>query len=98
MDISNGAPQRYGHRITAPPSVSVPAVLGAQAVWISYTKKTKKRCGGFLRSSVFRLFLFCLYICFLRISSNPKSIAGVPLDSAGRFQATLLLRTTCMRS
>ena len=25
-----------------------------------------------------------------------RSIAGVPFDSVGRFQATLLLRTTCM--
>jgi len=35
-------------------------------------------------------------------TSNQKnkclgSIAGVPFDSAGRFRATLLLRTTCMR-
>ena len=27
-----------------------------------------------------------------------RSIAGVPLDSDGRIQASLLLRTTCMRS
>ena len=27
----------------------------------------------------------------------PGSIAGVPFDSAGRFWATLLLRTTCTR-
>jgi len=27
----------------------------------------------------------------------PRSIAGVPCDSVRRFQATLLLRTTCMR-
>jgi len=28
---------------------------------------------------------------------QPKSIAGVSFDSARRFRATLLLRTTCMR-
>jgi len=27
-----------------------------------------------------------------------RSIAGVPFDLVGRFQASLLLRTTCMRS
>jgi len=32
----------------------------------------------------------------LRISSHPKSIAGVPFDSVRRFRASLLLRTTCM--
>jgi len=98
VDSSNDAPWCYGHRITVPPSVSVPDVLGAQAVWISWTKKTKKWCGGFFRLSVFCLFLFCLYICVLRISSNLRSIASVLLDSAGRFQATLLLHTTCMCS
>jgi len=34
----------------------------------------------------------------LRTSSNPRSIAGVPFGSARRFQASPLLRTTCMRS
>ena len=33
----------------------------------------------------------------LRIPSHPKSIASVPFHSVGRFRATLLLRTTCMR-
>jgi len=32
------------------------------------------------------------------MSSNPKSIAGVPFDSVGILRTTLLLRTTCMRS
>jgi len=27
-----------------------------------------------------------------------RSIAGVPFDSVGRFRASLVLRTTCMRS
>jgi len=45
------------------------------------------------------LFIPHLFVYLrLRISSNPRSIAGVPFDSAGRFRATLLLRTTCMRS
>jgi len=28
----------------------------------------------------------------------PRSIAGVAFDSAGRFRASLLLHTTCVRS
>jgi len=60
---------------------------------------------------VYVLFLYvaCLWMCVLfipllfvylrlRISSNPRSIAGVPFDSARHFRATPLLRTTCMRS
>ena len=42
------------------------------------------------------LFFVCVYLR-LRISSHPKSIAGVQFDSVRRFRATLLLRTTCMR-
>ena len=47
--------------------------------------------------------VFCpiplLFVCLsMRISSETRSIAGMPFDSAGRFRATLLLRTTCMRS
>jgi len=33
----------------------------------------------------------------MRISSNPRSIAGVPFDLVKRFRASLLLRITCMR-
>jgi len=43
----------------------------------------------------FVLFFVCVYLR-LRISWNPKSIAGVQFDSVRRFQASLLLRTTCM--
>jgi len=38
------------------------------------------------------------HILFKTSCSCPRSIAGVPFDLAGRFRATLLLRTTCMRS
>jgi len=34
----------------------------------------------------------------MRMSSHPRSIAGVPFDSVGRPWTILLLRTTCMRS
>ena len=43
----------------------------------------------------FVLFFVCVYLR-LRISSHPKSIAGVPFDSVRRFRASLLLRTTCI--
>ena len=46
-------------------------------------------------SVYFVLFFVCVYLR-LGISSHPKSIAGVPLDSVRRFWATLLQRTTCM--
>ena len=32
-----------------------------------------------------------------KIFIGPRSIAGVPFDSARRFRATLLLHITCMR-
>jgi len=35
---------------------------------------------------------------FKIIFMSPRSIAGVPFESVGRFLATLPLRTTCMRS
>ena len=43
----------------------------------------------------FVLFFVCVYLR-LRIFLQPKSIAGVLFDSVRRFQAPLLLRTTCM--
>jgi len=55
------------------------------------------------------LYVACLWMCFLfiplffvylclRISTNPRSIAGAPFDSARRSWDSLLLRTTCTRS
>ena len=92
------------------PPVCVPAVLGALAVW-RFSKKKRLNatlipspcvcCSYILRvcGYVFCLFnsspLLFVYLR-LRIFSNPRSIAGVPFDSAGRFQATLILRNTSM--
>ena len=101
-----------GFLITAPPSVCVPDVISALAVWIQNQKKSKTElsmqnqfllrvcavptCCVFVDVCFAIPLLFvCLRLC---ISSNPRSIAGVLFDSAGRFRATLLLRTTCMRS
>jgi len=39
-----------------------------------------------------------LLFAYLRMSSNPRFIAGVPFNSVGILRTTLLLRTTCMRS
>jgi len=43
------------------------------------------------------IHLLLVYL-LVHMSSNPRSIAGVPFDSVGRFWASLLLRTTCMHS
>ena len=52
------------------------------------------RVFGCVFSSIPLLFVYL----HLRMSSYPRSIAGVPLDSVGRFRDSLLLQTTCMRS
>ena len=49
---------------------------------------------GFVFCSISLLFLYLR----MRMFSNPRPIAGVPFDLAGRFRATLLLHTTCVRS
>jgi len=41
--------------------------------------------------------ILCVYLR-MRMSSNQRSVAGVPFDSVGILQPTLLLHTTCMRS
>jgi len=52
------------------------------------------RVYGRVFSSTLLLFVYLR----MRMSSDPRSIAGVPFNSVGRFQASLLLHTTCMRS
>ena len=52
---------------------------------------------------VLRMCVFCsvtLLFVYLHMgaSSHPRFIAGVPFDSVGIQQTTLLLRTTCKRS
>jgi len=63
--------------------------------------KPKKKCSVITLNQKPKVFcsIPCLFVYLrLRVSSNPRSIAGVPFNSAGRFWASLLLRTTCMRS
>ena len=99
-----------GFLITASPSVCVPDVICPLTVWIHKQNKwqrptqeqPKKQSkfnpppGPGPRRALEHNFIHInhfksKFIC-------PRSNAGVPLDSVGRFRATLLLCTTCMRS
>jgi len=52
------------------------------------------RIHGCVFSSIPLLFVYLR----MRMSSNPRSIAGAPFDSVGILRTTFVLRTTCMRS